>query len=81
MAQPRGAIGHLPPPPGPSAFRQDLDRECTHQADQGENDNLQLFSRQNSNIIRIFILMSIVVIVITRATEITILTFPRSLKN
>ena len=66
MAQPKGAIGHFPPLK-PLAIWQDLGRECTHQADQGENDNvnLQLFSRQNSNIIRIFILMSIVVIVIT----------------
>ena len=42
VAQPRGATGHLPPPPGPSAIRQALGRECTIQADQGENGNLQL---------------------------------------
>ena len=33
-----GATGHLPPPLG---LRQALGRECTHQADQGENGNLQ----------------------------------------
>ena len=36
----KGATGHLPPPP--LGLRQALDRECTHQADQGENGNLQL---------------------------------------
>ena len=39
VAQPRGATGHLPPPLG---FRQALGIECTHQADKGENGNLQL---------------------------------------
>ena len=34
-----GATGHLPPPP--LGLRQVLGRECTHQADQGENGNLQ----------------------------------------
>ena len=33
-----GATGHLPPPLG---LRQTLGRECTYQADQGENGNLQ----------------------------------------
>ena len=47
LAQPRGQPGICPPPPG---LRQALGRECTHQADQGENDNLQLQSSQNSNI-------------------------------
>ena len=48
MAQPREAIGH-PPPNWRSAIQQDLGRECTHD-DQGENGNVQLYSRQNSNI-------------------------------
>ena len=33
-----GATGHLPPPLG---LLQVFGRECTHQADQGENGNLQ----------------------------------------
>ena len=41
-----GAIRHLLPPPNwPSAIQQDLGRVCTHQADQGENGNVQ-----NSNL-------------------------------
>ena len=40
VAQPGGgANGHLPPPP--LGLRQTLGRECTQQADQGENGNLQ----------------------------------------
>ena len=31
-----GQPGICSPPPGPSAIRQALGRECTHQADQGE---------------------------------------------
>ena len=34
----KGATGHLPP----VGLRQALGRECTHQADQEENGNLQL---------------------------------------
>ena len=34
-----GNRAFAPPPSGPSAIRQDLGRECTHQADQGENCN------------------------------------------
>ena len=34
----KGATGHLPP----LGLRQALGRECTQQADQGENGNLQL---------------------------------------
>ena len=37
-SQEGGATGHLPPC-GLSAIRQALGRECTHQADQGENCN------------------------------------------
>ena len=37
-----GQPGICPPPPGPSAIRQALGRECTHQADQGENCKLTI---------------------------------------
>ena len=57
VAQARGAIGHLPRPLGHSAIRQALNRECTHQANKVKNDNVQLYSRQISNISTIFILI------------------------
>ena len=40
VAQPRGRQAGICPPP--SGLRQALSRECTHQADQGENGNLKL---------------------------------------
>ena len=39
VAQPRGGQPGICPPP--LGLRQALDRECTHQADHGENGNLQ----------------------------------------